>query len=88
MDRCWPIDDVEEVLQVLSGRQIALLGGDVYRLVNGTFMPTHDSWHEEARPGEPAASFAERSVMAAKRYLSHYPRSQGQALWVGLVIDQ
>jgi hypothetical protein len=84
-DRAWPINAAHEVLSLLHGRRVAILGGDVYMDTAGGAAFTADNWHSDPRLGEPFATFSRRSIVEAEKYLTTYPQVPGVSLLVGLV---
>jgi len=75
--------DILEALEYLQGSQVAVLGGDVLKIVRGVQRassfwdgkpkPTHDNWAADRRPGEDLMDYVERSIAEAERYIRSYP---------------
>lgn len=41
----WAQKSIDAILEILSENKKAVLGGDVYRIVDGTLVQTLDSWY-------------------------------------------
>lgn len=72
------------LLNTLSNKPI--LGGDVYKLVNGRIESTSDSWYCDRKESEPSYDYVVRSYHIACDYIRDYP---GKAnTFFSIVIEQ
>lgn len=65
----------EEALSVICELEdigVAILGGDVYRLINGELECTYDSWYCDEGVGESELEFVRRSASKARDYIRNY----------------
>lgn len=85
-DRVWPIDLVGQVIESLANQDVAILGGDVWEVLDGRARPTHDSWYCNRNAGETFEAFARRTVPAAREYVEEYGARAGRILLVSLVL--
>ena len=69
----WPRSAALEILQLLRGKAIAVLGGDVVRLDSDRPRHTHENWHAEPAHAEPFVAYAQRSIEEAEAYITRDP---------------
>jgi Immunity protein 40 len=62
-----------EAIQALRGSQVAILGGDVLRLLNGRPMYGGDNWYSQRYSSEGLTDFIRRSLDVAEQYIRSYP---------------
>ena len=84
----WPRNAALSLLQVLYGRTIAVLGGDVLRLAAGQPYHTYDNWHTDPHPSEDFAQYAARSQEAAAAYIQAYRENGSQHLYLLVLADR
>ena len=72
--RNWALDRAQalEALHRLEVAHIAILGGDVYELRNGSLQPTYDNWYCDRVVHESERDFVTRSILVARSYLSNF----------------
>lgn len=77
--RNWALtrDHALHAIYQLEALGVAILGGDVYRLVGETVALTYDSWHCDQGPDEAGSDFSKRSSDAATSYILNYLMSEG-----------
>ena len=78
----------QKVLQVLEQfreLQVPILGGDVYRLVNGALRSNYDNWYCDELPNEFFSDFVIRSIDKAKQYIESYNIKKGDDIFFTLV---
>ena len=75
----WCFDKAQmlEVLEKLSKLKVAVLGGDVYEVINNNFQLSYDNWYCEPLDNEPSEKFCTRSVAYAKDYVESYTAKNG-----------
>jgi hypothetical protein len=81
----WARPAALELIRELSGRGIAVLGGDVVRLDGDLPRRTRDNWHAEPAHGEPFDAFAQRSLSEAAAYITAY-HEPGPSFWFILLL--
>ena len=64
-----------------------ILGGDVYIKTQVGIEIAYANWHSDPRLNETRSQFADRSCLAAKRYITAYP-SSGTTPMFGLVVER
>ena len=77
--RNWALgcDDALHAIYELEAFGIAILGGDVYKIVGEKAEQTYDSWHCDQGPDESDSVFSKRSSDKAKSYICCYLMSEG-----------
>lgn len=72
--RNWALTKEQSLiaLDLLAAEGIAILGGDVYEVVNDLVQPSYDNWYCDRLPGESADVFVERSLGKARSYIANY----------------
>ena len=65
--------------------QVPILGGDVYRLVNGALRSNYDNWYCDELPNEFLSDFVIRSIDKAKQYIESYNIKKGDDIFFTLV---
>ncbi|KPW73761.1 MULTISPECIES: Imm40 family immunity protein [Pseudomonas syringae group] len=77
--RNWALGHDEALLAIheLEALGIAILGGDVYKLVSDKFEHTYDSWHCDQEVDECDSIFLKRSSDKARSYILNYPTDEG-----------
>jgi hypothetical protein len=69
----WPRAAALEILRLLRGKAIAVLGGDVVRLNSDRPRHAHENWHAEPAHAEPFVAYAQRSIEEAEAYITRDP---------------
>lgn len=64
--------DAIEAVRSLEGRQVAILGGDVYYENEGKIRSAHENWFCNRNPNESTADFAKRSQKIASDFLRRH----------------
>ncbi|MGF0237456.1 Imm40 family immunity protein [Rhodococcus sp. IEGM1300] len=77
--RNWALgrDDALHAIYELEAFGIAILGGDVYKLVGEKAEQTYDSWYCDQGPDESDSVFSKRSSDKAKNYIFSYLMPEG-----------
>jgi hypothetical protein len=60
--------DALGAIETLRGSQVAILGGDVFRVVGGRPQHTYDNWYSNRRSDEDLSAFLQRSWDVAEGY--------------------
>jgi hypothetical protein len=72
-----------DALNKFEAQRISVLGGDVYKLINGEPESNYDSWYCERESNEPFEDFVSRSIKKARTYIINYNSpNQQQELFV------
>ena len=45
LEYAWNLNDIKKIISILDIKKIPILGGDVYKIINGKVCPTYDSWY-------------------------------------------
>lgn len=45
LEHAWYVGDIKKVIDILDIKKIPILGGDVYKIIDGKIYPTYDSWY-------------------------------------------
>ena len=83
----WPRAAALEILRLLRGKGIVVLGGDVVQLEGDRPRHTYDKWYTEPAHAEPFAAYAERSVTEAEAFIVSY-REAGSGYCYVLVLTE
>src|SRR2546421_552561 len=75
-------------IELLSGSQVAVLGGDVLKDESGKLSYTYANWYCERRPNEDPLGFSDRSRSTAREYISRLLRRSDENLYVVLVVSE
>lgn len=71
---------------MVENKNVAILGGDLYRMKDSSIESTYDNWYCETLPIERLSDFVQRSHVAAKEYLTSYPVTLGDKILVLFVL--
>jgi predicted aspartyl protease len=66
-------DEARTSILKLSGLKIPILGGEVYKIVDGCFELTYDNWFYSRKALETDLEYLENSVHRALKYIENYP---------------
>jgi Immunity protein 40 len=77
-----------EAIQALRGSQVAILGGDVLRLLDGRPMYSGDNWYSQRYDSEDVTDFLRRSLDVAEQYINSYPDPEDGTVLYTLVISE
>jgi hypothetical protein len=72
---------------MLTHRRSAVLGGDVYEVVRGKLVVSHDNWHCDRLPGEEWSKYVERSINHSRAYISNYRCDAAEGCVFALVVQ-
>lgn len=75
----WNAEDIKKIVNIFNENRIPILGGDVYKIVDGKVCKTYDSWYIN-RTDE--YDFCDRSHERTISYiLSYEERNRGQFVY-------
>ena len=86
----WALDK-EQALTALDEAEekgIAVLGGDVYEIVEGVPESNYDNWFCEPFEGELFSDFVVRSIDETRKYLENYQYSGNESVKFVLVLKE
>ncbi|MBC8036704.1 MAG: hypothetical protein H7X89_05760 [Rhizobiales bacterium] len=73
-----------KALDLLSGSQVAVLGGDVLKDEIGKLTYTYENWYCERLPKEDPLHYVNRSQMVAREFINALVRKNNETLYVVL----
>jgi hypothetical protein len=73
----WILNRDEAKVAVLKLLEfgIPILGGEVYKMVNGNLDLTYDNWYYNRKTAETDLEYLENSTNRALKYIENYPDS-------------
>lgn len=74
-------------IKEFESQKIAVLGGDVYELVDGKPESNSDNWYCDQEPGEKLDKFFVRSCDHAKQYINNYKNPRGRETFFVIVAE-
>jgi len=85
----WALDRGQSLsaLEELEQAGVAILGGDVYELIEGKLSSNGDSWYCECSDGEQKSQFAVRSIKRARQFILSYRPPNNGSPFFALVPD-
>ena len=86
-DLAWKREEALEVIKSIMGLQIAIIGGDVYKIEKDRLIPLGDNWHCEPYANETADQFYLRSKRTSLAYIEKYPIYPGELIVFGMVFQ-
>ena len=86
-DIAYPIEYAIQLIDMFENKNVAILGGDLYRMKDSSIEPTYDSWYCDTLPIERLSDFVQRSHATAKEYLTSYPVTLGDKILVSFVLE-
>jgi len=85
VELAWDCQNAVMVVEFLCEYNYAILGGDVYRLINGGLESTYDSWYLNKDVTKSREQFVEESKNKAIAYISQYHARNGDDFYYSLV---
>lgn len=83
----YPIEYAIQLIDMVKNKNVAILGGDLYRMKDSSIESTYDNWYCETLPIERLSDFVQRSHVTAKEYLTSYPVTLGDKILVLFVLE-
>lgn len=84
-DLTWEKETAKNLIISLLPDNIGILGGSVYKIDAGKFIPLYDNWHSLPDKQETQSEFDYRSKMKALDYIENYPVYPGEKILFSLV---
>ena len=81
-------DNALKAIALLSGSQVAILGGDVLSGISGKLTYTCEDWFCEQKPGENPLEFVRRSQSDANEFVGELIARNDEHLYVVLVFSE
>jgi hypothetical protein len=66
-------DKAKTAILKLYSLEIPILGGDVYKVVDGCFEFTYDNWCCDKKIGESDSQYLKRSIDISLQYIKNHP---------------
>lgn len=78
-----------QALQLLKDRPIAILGGDVLRVIQNRPEYVYDNWHCDIGESESVNEYFKRTWKTAMDYVKKYPEAEGETnLYLIVLADE
>lgn len=74
----WRKDEIISIIKILNKKKIPVLGGDVYKVINGKIEITYDNWYMD-NDGKP--DYVEKSLSKVITYIGEYESVNGNIHW-------
>lgn len=87
-EMAWDWQNAIKVVEFLCTCNYAVLGGDVYRLINGNLESTYDSWYINKDEIKSREEFVEEVRNRAISYISQYHDGNGEDYYYSVVFDK
>lgn len=83
----WALDKQQTIdaLNDFKKQGIAVLGGDVYEIIDGTPESNYDNWYCDQNDGESFKDFSDRSIASARKYVNDYKHPTDKSIRYALV---
>lgn len=82
-----PRDAALKAIEALKNTALAILGGDVYKLVSGKPDLSYDNWYCNREASESASDYAHRSWTLAEKYIRDYKETGKQPVLYSLIVS-
>lgn len=77
-----------EAIQALKGSQVAILGGDVLRVLNERPEYSGDNWYCERQDAETLPDYLKRSWDVTEQYIRDYPDPEDGTVLYTFVVSE
>ncbi|MED4718518.1 Imm40 family immunity protein [Bacillus badius] len=81
----WKWEDAQAVIQFLKQNDLAILGGDVYRVEHNQKEPTYDSWYIDRKSGMAWSDYVDECQKITMSYINNYYLKNGANYCYSLV---
>jgi len=83
----WALNKAQALLALteFSKMNVAVLGGDVLELVDGSFQHNYDNWYCDQALGEVNQAYLLRSIQTARNYITDYNNPKTSTVYFALV---
>lgn len=79
LEYAWNLDDIKRIIVTFDINKIPILGGDVYKIVDGKVCPTYDSWYINKSAENDFYRISHEKTMSY--ILSYEKRNKGKFLY-------
>jgi hypothetical protein len=86
-EMAWDFETAIRVVEFLYESNYAILGGDVYRLIDGNLYSTYDSWYLNRDETISKPEFIEQSRTKAVSYITNYFDKNNKSFYYSIVFD-
>jgi hypothetical protein len=83
-EMAWKSQDALKVIDILTSKGYAILGGDVYKYDENRIESTYDSWYINKAVGE---SFIEESRIKSREYIKEYSKNNGDRYLYSIIFE-
>lgn len=81
----WLWKDALMVIDYLAANRVAILGGDVYKCLNGKMESTYDNWYLNRERDQSWESFVTASHRKAWEFIKGYHARNGSSFYYSIV---
>ncbi len=78
-------EDALIAIEKINLLDIAILGGDVYKLSGNSLEPNYDNWYSDKMPGESSSDFIKRSYLKSREYIEGYQSNATNEIFFAIV---
>ena len=82
-----PRDAALRAIEALENTDLAVLGGDVYKVVAGKPDLSYDSWYCNSEASESASDYARRSRTVAEQYVRDFKEVGDKPVLFSLIVS-
>jgi len=85
----WALNREEALAAIgeFEDKGIAVLGGDVYELSDGSLEPNYDSWYCDKKASESLEEFIHRSTNYSREYICNYTSVRDADIFFVFVVE-
>jgi len=87
-EMAWDWQNAIAVVEFLCEYNYAVLGGDVYRLINGDLESTYDSWYINKDVAKSREQFIGETKDRAISYINQYHERNGDDCYYSVVFEK
>jgi hypothetical protein len=88
LEMAWNWQNAIKVVEFFCKYGYAVLGGDVYSLINGELHSTYDSWYANKDETKLKGEFIEETRNRAISYINQYRNTNGEDFYYSVVYDK
>lgn len=87
-EMAWDYQNAIKAVEFFCKYGYAVLGGDVYRIINGELHSTYDSWYVNKDETKLKGEFIEETRNRAIYYINQYYNANGENFYYSVVYDK
>lgn len=84
----WDFENAIKVIDFLNQNNCAILGGDVYKIVDENLDSTYDSWYFNRNEAKSNQDFLHGSMIRAITYISKYHENNGNEYYYSIIFSK